>query len=316
MLCINLDTTDPYFNLAVEESLLKISKEEYFILGINRPCVIIGKHQSAFMEINTKFVNTNRIPVIRRISGGGTVFHDYGNLNFSFIKNSESGKQVDFIKYTQPVIDFLKSMGVEARFEGKNDLKVDGLKISGNAEHIHGNRVLHHGTLLFSVSLEMLRNSLRKDKSSYTSKAIVSNPSSVINLSEKLTCFRNIDEFRSEMMNFFLKNFSENFPYTLNKEEIQQAHSLADSKFRTWEWNWAYGPQYTFKRSFDIGNREHSCVMLIKDGIICECAIEGGSQMKIAAKKIIGCRHMFDDLSDAFRSENIFLTEEEIYNFF
>ena len=316
MFCINLDTNDPYFNLAVEESLLKKSKEEYFILGINWPCVIIGKHQSAFMEINVKFVNTNRIPVIRRISGGGTVFHDYGNLNFSFIKNSESGKQVDFIKYTQPVIDFLKSMGVEARFEGKNDLKVDGLKISGNAEHVHGNRVLHHGTLLFSASLEMLRNSLRKDTSSYTSKAVVSNQSSVINLSEKLTCFRNIDEFRSEMMNFFLKNFSENCPYTLTKEEIQQAHYLADSKFRTWEWNLAYGPQYTFKRSFDIGNREHSCVMLIKDGIICECAIEGGSQMKIAAKKIIGCRHMFDDLSDAFRSENIFLTEEEIYNFF
>jgi lipoate-protein ligase A len=162
----------------------------------------------------------------------------------------------------------------------------------------------------------MLRNSLRKDTSSYTSKAVVSNPSSVINLSEKLTCFRNIDEFKSEMMNFFLKNFSENFPYTLNKEEIQQALHLADSKFRTWEWNWAYGPQYTFKRSFDIGNREHSCVMLIKDGIICECAIAGGSQIKIAAKKIIGCRHMFDDLSDAFRIENIFLTEEEIYNFF
>lgn len=316
MFCINLDTFDPYFNLAVEESLLKKSKEEYFILGINRPCIIIGKHQSAYLEVNTQYVNENRIPVIRRISGGGTVFHDYGNLNFSFIKNSESGKQVDFRKYTQPVIDFLKSMGVEARFEGKNDLKVEGLKISGNAEHIKGNRVLHHGTLLFSASLEMLRNSLRKDASYYTSKAVVSNPSSVINLSEKLSCFKNIDEFRSEMMNFFLKNSSRNFPYTLNHGEIQEAHSLADSKFRTWEWNWAYGPRYTFKRSFNIGNTEHSCIMLIKDGIICECTIDGSSQMKIAAKKIVGCRHMFDDLSEFFHSENIFLTEKEIYNFF
>src|SRR5664280_1193290 len=279
MYCINLESHDPFFNLAIEETLLKNTKETDMILGVNDLSVIIGKHQSGHMEVNAKYIIEHQIPVIRRISGGGAVFHDPGNLNFSFIKNSESGKQVDFIKYTQPVIDFLKSMGVEARFEGKNDLKVDGLKISGNAEHVHGNRVLHHGTLLFSASLEMLRNSLRKDTSSYTSKAVVSNQSSVINLSEKLTCFRNIDEFRSEMMNFFLKNFSENCPYTLTKEEIQQAHYLADSKFRTWEWNWAYGPQYTFKRSFVIGNKEHSCVMLIKDGIICECSIEGGSQM-------------------------------------
>jgi lipoate---protein ligase len=316
MYCINLDTVDPYFNLAVEETLLKKSKEEYFILGINSPSIVIGKHQSAYMEVNPEFVFENSIPVIRRISGGGTVFHDYGNLNFSFIKNSESGKQVDFRKYTRPVIDFLKSMGVEARFEGKNDLKVDGLKVSGNAEHIHGNRVLHHGTLLFSASLEMLRNSLRKDASYYTSKAVVSNPSSVMNLSEKLNCLANIDEFRTEMMNFFLRSYSGNFLYILNQGEIQQAKSLADSKFRTWEWNWAYGPQYIFKRSFIIGSTEHSCVMSIKDGIICQCSIEGSDPLCLASKKLIGRRHMVDDLSETFRRENIFLTTEEIYNFF
>ena len=119
MFCINLESNDPFFNLAVEEILLKNSKEEYLILGINSPSVIIGKHQSGHMEVNIKFVNKYQIPVIRRISGGGTVFHDCGNLNFSFIRQSESGKQVDFRKYTQPVLDFLKSMGIEARFEGK-----------------------------------------------------------------------------------------------------------------------------------------------------------------------------------------------------
>ena len=97
-----------------------------------------------------------------------------GNLNFTFIMQSEHGKQVDFRKYTQPVIDFLTSMGVKASFEGKNDLKVDGFKISGNAEHIHGDRVLHHGTLLFSTSLEMLRNSMRKDTSCYKSRGLLS----------------------------------------------------------------------------------------------------------------------------------------------
>src|SRR5450759_4199757 len=174
MFCINLNTNDPFFNLAIEEYLLKNSKEEYLILGINKPSVIIGKHQSAHREVDTKFVLENNIPVIRRISGGGSVFHDNGNLNFTFICQSEDGKQVDFRKYTKPVIEFLLSLGLETKFEGGNDLKIDGLKISGNAEHVHRNRVLHHGTLLFSTSLDMLRNALRKDSSHYTTRAVES----------------------------------------------------------------------------------------------------------------------------------------------
>jgi len=316
MFCINLDTTDPFFNLAIEEFLLKSSKEEYLILYVNNPSVIIGKHQSGHMEADTKFVNENQIPVIRRISGGGTVFHDNGNLNFSFIRQSESGKQVDFRKYTQPVIDFLLLMGVDARFEGKNDIKVDGLKISGNAEHIHGNRVLHHGTLLFSTSLEMLRNSLRKDQSRYTSRAVVSNPASVVNLKEKINCFQDINEFRSEMLNYFLKNFSDNVPYNLSEAEILQAESIAASKYKTWEWNWAYGPEYTFKNTFKINNALQSCRLVIKDGIIQESNIEGGDQIRNTSKKLIGCRHMVNDLLEVFRKGNIFLTKKDIFNFF
>jgi lipoate---protein ligase len=316
MYCISLESYDPHFNLAIEELLLKNSKEEFLILGINDLSVIIGKHQSGPREINIKFTHENQIPVIRRISGGGTVFHDRGNLNFTFIRQSESGKQVDFLKYTQPVIDFLRSFGVEARLEGKNDLKVDGYKISGNAEHIHGTRVLHHGTLLYSTSLDKLRNSLRKDSSCYNSRAVASNPSPVINLNQKITRFRDIDELRSEMMNFFLKKFPENIPYRLNETEILQARSMADSKYRTWEWNWAYGPEYTFNNSFKINGMQHSCYLQVRDGIIVESNIEGSDKMKIASKKLIGCRHMVDDLSEVFRNENIFLTEEEIYNFF
>ena len=316
MFCINLNTNDPFFNLAIEEFLLKNSKEEYLILGVNNPSVIIGKHQSGHREVNTKFVYENHIPVIRRISGGGTVFHDNGNLNFSFIRQSESGKQVDFRKYTQPVIDFLVSIGVEVKFAGKNDLKVDGYKISGNAEHIHRNRVLHHGTLLFNSSLDMLRNSIRKDTSCYTSRAVISNPASVMNLNEKLNTFKNIDEFRLGMLNYFKTNLSDFVPYELTLTEIMQAESLADSKYKRWEWNWAYGPEYTFNNNYVMNKVYHSCSMYIKDGIIRECFIEGSDQMNRTAGKLIGCRHMVDDLSVVLRKENIFLTEEDIYNFF
>jgi len=316
MFCINLDTTDPFFNLAVEEYLLKSSAEEYLILFVNKPSVIIGKHQSGHRETNTKYVTENQIPVIRRISGGGTVFHDLGNLNFSFISRSETGKQVDFRKYTRPVIDFLLSKGVDARFEGKNDLKVDGLKISGNSEHVHGNRVLHHGTLLFNASLEMLRDSIRKDVSCYTSRAVVSNPSSVINLKEKTACFQDIAELRSELMNYFLSNFTGNILYSLGQKEILAAASLADSKYKTWEWNWAYGPDYTFKNRFEMNNSFYTCTLFVKEGLITECSIEDSEQMKSISKKLAGCRHMVKELSDFFRNENIFLTDGDIFNFF
>ena len=316
MYCINPDTTDPFFNLAIEELLLKSYNEEYLLLYVNSPSVIIGKHQSGHREVNTRFVYENQIPVIRRISGGGTVFHDRGNLNFSFILQSEQGKQVDFRKYTQPVIDFLASIGVNASFEGKNDLKVDGFKISGNAEHIHGDRVLHHGTLLFSTSLDMLRNSIRKDPSHYISRAVVSNPSPVTNLSEIINSFRDINELRSEMMNYFIRNFPGNVPYDLTNVEITGAKTIADSKYKTWEWNWGYGPEYTFNNYFDLNKIRHLCSMFVKGGIIRECTIEGSDQLKDASEKIIGCRHMVEDLSEFFRKENIFLTEEEIFGFF
>ncbi len=316
MFCITLESTDPFFNLAIEELLLTNSKEEYLILGINHPSVIIGKHQSPHREVNTKFVIENDIPVIRRISGGGTVFHDKGNLNFTFIRQSEAGKQIDFRKYTLPVIEFLLLQGVEAKFEGKNDIKAGGLKISGNAEHVHRNRVMHHGTLLFGTSLDVLRNSLRKDTSCYTSRAVESNPSSVMNLNEKLNSFRDIYEFRSEMMNYFLKNLPNAVIYKLSPSETEEAELLAATKYKTWEWNYAYGPEYTFNNSFQINGKKHTCRLFIKDGKIRECEIEGSDEMADANKKLMGCRHMVKDMLEIFREENISITDEDIFNFF
>lgn len=316
MLCITLESSDPFFNLSIEEVLLKNSKDEYLILGINNPSVIIGKHQSAHKEINTRFIEENKIPVIRRISGGGTVFHDKGNLNFTFISESEEGKQIDFRKYTNPVLDFLLSLGVEAKFEGKNDLKVDGFKVSGNAEHVHRNRVLHHGTLLFSSSLDMLRNSLRKDSSCYDTRAVESIPSSVMNLNEKLKSIRDIHEFRNGMLNYFLKNVTDTDIYELSESEREEAASLAYKKYMTWEWNYAYGPDYTFKNSFQFNGKNHTCTLFVNGGIIRKCSIEGCAQMISAAKKVVGCRHLVHDMIKIFKEENVIISQEEIYNFF
>jgi len=316
MLCITLESDDPFFNLAIEEVLLKSSSEEFLILGINRPSVIIGKHQLPHREVNTKFVTENDIPVIRRISGGGTVFHDRGNLNFTFIRRSEEGKQVDFKKHTLPVIKFLSASGIDAKLEGKNDIKVDGLKISGNAEHVHRNRVLHHGTLLFSTNMDLLGNSIRKNTSAYTSRAVGSNPSSVINLGELLKEFADINEFRREMMNYLIRIIPGAEIYSPALSEMKDAGSLAMSKYRTWEWNFAYGPEYTFNNSFRINGKHHTCSLLIKDGLIANCIIEGSPEMKSVADELTGCRHMAEDVKNILDKVSNTGTEELVYSFF
>jgi lipoate-protein ligase A len=316
MILINLETHDPFFNLALEEVLLKRRKEDYLILGINDLSVIIGKHQAAHREVNTKFVMGNKIPVIRRISGGGTVFHDAGNLNFTFIRQSEEGKQIDFRKYTRPVIDFLGSLGIYANIEGKSDIKVDGLKISGNAEHVYRNRVLHHGTLLFSSSIDMLRNAIRADKSCYTTRAVESNPSSVMNLNERLVRFSNINEFREEMIHHLTTNMKDIEVSSLSQQDGEDAISLAEIRYRRWEWNFAYGPEYVFKNTFLFDNKLHSCILDIREGVVVKCAIEGSTEMISVSDKLTGCRHMVSDLLKVFEKEKINISEEEIFNFF
>jgi len=320
MICINLESTDPFFNLAVDEYLLKNSKKDFLILGINDRALIIGKHQVVHREVDTRFVTENDITVIRRVSGGGTVFHDKGNLNFSFIVNSEPGKQVDFRKYTSPVVEFLSSLGVDATFEGKNDLKVNGLKISGNAEHVFHDRVLHHGTLLYDTDLAMLESSTRKDKGRYETRAVSSNPAPVTNLitilNSVLKYGDNIFEFKSLMMEWFLKNYPGSEIYALSEVQRLAVSELAASKYKTWEWNYAYGPEYYFNSQFAFREREISCRLFVSDGLIWECELKGYDGLKKASKNLIGCRHMVKDIQEVLEKEFILSREFDVYNLF
>ena len=316
MYCIIPESDDPFFNLAIEEILLKNREDEYLILSINNPSVIIGKHQSAHKEVNTKFLFEHNIPVIRRISGGGTVFHDKGNLNFTFIRQSESGKQVDFRKNTQPVIDFLVSSGIDAKFEGKNDIKVGGFKISGNAEHIFHNRVLHHGTLLFNSDLDLLRSSIRRDTGNYETRAVLSNPSPVMNLKELLGTFSDIYEFRKLMMSWLQENSPGSELIQPGEEEINKINEIATNKYRTWEWNYGYGPEYHFTNRFQYLGKDCSCRLSVKDGIILECEIYGNDELTSAFEKLKGYRHMVDDMKEVFKRGFFLSSEFDIYSLF
>jgi lipoate-protein ligase A len=314
MYCFSSDTDDPCLNLAVEEILLKNRTEEFLILSINKDSLIVGKHQAAQREINTQFVTENNIPVIRRISGGGTVFHDHGNLNFTFIMNSKAGSQIDFPRYTRPVIDFLVSSGIEARFEGKSEIRVSGYKISGNSEHVQRNRVLHHGTLLFNASLENLRKSLNDHTECYGTRAVRSNPAPVINIKNISGAFNDITDFRSRMMEFLSGHFNEELLWVLPEEERNAAILLADVKYRSWDWNYAYGPEYEFRKDFIYHDNRTSVRLYVKGGIIWDCILESSDLPSGMDKKLIGCRHMPENMIDIFRFEDV--RDFNIFNLF
>lgn len=316
MLSICSESNDPFFNLAAEEYLLHNRKEDFIFLSINDPCVVVGKHQVVHREVNTRFIVERGIPPIRRISGGGTVFHDRGNLNFSFIKQSKSGHQVDFRFYTKPIIDFLSSLGIDAVFGGKNDLTVDGLKVSGNAEHVYRERVLHHGTLLFDSSLDDLRQALRMNPDNYSTRGVQSNRTSVTNLKGRLENISSIDVFMRSLLDFLVKMMPDNSISGLKKDELEAVRLLAETKYKTWDWNYGYGPPYTFSNWFVLNEKTHRLRLFVKDGIIWECDIEGNEEITATGKKLIGCRHMFNDLHQKFRDENVPVTDDELFKFF
>lgn len=203
-----LRTTDPYLNLAIEEYLFEYLNDDIFMLWQNEPTVVIGKNQNAFAEINMNYLKKNNIHIARRITGGGAVYHDLGNINYTFISSKNKTNEIDFAYYTTPIIDSLKKLGIEAKLSGRNDLLVEDKKFSGNAQHTKAGRVLHHGTLLFDSNLNVLTKVLNVDEEKIKSKAIKSTRSRVINLKELLGDDFSAVEFINYISSFIKTSFS------------------------------------------------------------------------------------------------------------
>jgi lipoate-protein ligase A len=248
MLIIKRHNTDPYFNLATEEFVLKEVADDSFMLWRNAPSIIVGKHQNTLAEINVDYVKKNNIPVVRRLSGGGAVFHDLGNLNFTFIATGQSDLLVDFRKFTRPILDVLLKLGIDARFEGRNDLTIGGKKFSGNAEHIWKNRVLHHGTLLFSSGMANLSQALNADPLKFKDKAVKSVRSRVTNISEHLKEDMDVMKFADLIQEHIISMYPDARAYELSDEDHQKINEMVMAKYNTWEWNFGYSPNYNFKK--------------------------------------------------------------------
>lgn len=240
------DFTNSYFNQAVEEYFMKNTDEDCFMLWRNEPCIFIGKNQNAMAEINIDFVKQNNIRVNRRYSGGGAVFHDLGNINFTFLTNKNQNDSIDFKKFTLPIINALKDLGINAEFSGRNDITIDGRKFSGNAQYYWKNRVLHHGTLLFSGNLTDLSAALKPKDIKFENKAVKSVASRVTNIKEHLPKPMTVLEFRDYLQSYFMKTNHIEAPYVMSESEIQAIQKLVDEKYTTWEWIYGSSPKYSF----------------------------------------------------------------------
>ncbi|NMC40835.1 MAG: hypothetical protein GYA43_06645, partial [Bacteroidales bacterium] len=256
------------------------------------------------------------IPVIRRISGGGTVYHDHGNVNFTFIRNTDEGRQVDFELHTKPVIGFLNSIGISARLTGKSNITVEGLKISGNAEHVFRDRVLHHGTLLFRSSVETMKRLLRDETLTYTTGAVASNRAAVVNICDLTDRFDSPDAFSTALLEYVAGNI--NGLEIMNKDTgwHEAAELLAGSRYRTWEWNYGYTPPYNFRSTFPALGCHNILEMSVRDGIIWKCSITGTERLSSFAKTLIGCRHDYREIKEKLSGSDLTLPEETIKLFF
>lgn len=253
MLIIDSPSTDAYFNIAAEEYLLyKYPTEDIFLLYMNAPSIIVGKFQNTLAEINLDFVHEHAIKVVRRMSGGGTVYHDLGNLNFSFHTLLGSNDFMDFSKFTEPVLMLLNELNVPARLEGRNDLLVDGKKFSGNAKLAKNGKMIQHGTILINSQMSVLGDALKVNPMKFIDKAVKSNRARVTNLIDYLPDGTTVSGFKQLLIGKMRQIDEMSEMYTLTAEDIRSIEQLVQEKYSTWEWNFGFSPDYNFKKAIKI----------------------------------------------------------------
>ena len=217
-------------------------------MWINEPSIIVGKYQNTIEEINTEYTREKGIHVIRRISGGGAVYHDLNNLNYTIISNRDKGQEgFNFKEFSKPIIETLAELGVKAEFTGRNDLEIDGQKFCGNAQAYIKDRVMHHGCLLFNVDFSALGNALKVSKDKIESKGVKSVRSRVTNILPHLKTPITVEEFGDKIMEYMKKQYPDMKEYVFSKEELDYIAKRAEVK-RSWEWNYGESPEFNITR--------------------------------------------------------------------
>ena len=287
---------DPSLNLAMEEYLFRNSAEDLIILYTNQTSIIIGKHQNLLAEVNFQYCFANNIPLLRRISGGGTVYHGKGNLNYSFILSREKSG-LNYHKNLIPLQKFFEEiLNLNIETSPRNDLWLHAKKISGTAEHILKNRVLHHGTLLYDANLEELHNSLSNKGEHYRAKAVESVRASTTNIVNHLATPLPYAEF-SKLLAGYLKHYFNAEELVLSEEDHQEILEIANSKYRTREWNFAYPKKYEFEKSMVIGQKKYEVELKVDHRVIIESIIRIDNEL-IAGISLKGVQHAPQKLNE------------------
>ena len=305
----NGNQIDPRINLAIEEFLLRHVqvKEPLLLFYINEPAVIIGRNQNSLEEIDPDFIKANNIHLVRRLSGGGTVYHDLGNLNYSFITPGQEGLH-KFERFTEPVIRGLRDLGVDSELRGRSDIFAGGKKISGNAQYASRGRMFSHGTLLFNTDIEFLVKAIKPRQVKIESKAVQSVRSFVANIHELQPKIKNIEELRQAI----LQGIFESGPiqsYVLSEKDWSQIQRLSSERYRTWEWNVGRSPRFNIQKSERFPAGKVEIRIDVDKGLVRSVEIHGDflgkGEVDGLRALLIGVRYDPNALAVALRSVEI-----------
>lgn len=303
---------DPRINLAIEEYLLKtmdVEKEPILLFYINQPSIIIGKNQNTIEEINTDYVEDNGIIVVRRLSGGGAVYHDLGNLNFSFITKDDGDSFMNYKKFTQPVVDALAKLGVNAELSGRNDILAEGRKVSGNAQFATRGRMFTHGTLLFNTEIDAVVSALKVKKDKIESKGIKSVRSRVANISEFLNDEMTVEQFRMEILKSVFDGEENIRYYELTDEDWTNINKISEERYQRWEWNYGKSPRFNIQKTHRFPSGGIDIRLEVNKGVIEEAHIFGdffgvGDVADIEAR-LIGTNYDRTSIAEALKDIDI-----------
>lgn len=308
---IENNSTDPYYNLAFEEYIFKNLDEDFVLLWRNEPSIIVGKNQNTIEEINIDYVKENNINVVRRVTGGGAVYHDLGNLNFSFITEAQSNL-IDFKTYNRPIVKALEKLGVNCELSGRNDIVIDGKKFSGIAQSLIKGRVLNHGTLLFDSRLDILSKVLNVKRDKIESKGVKSVSSRVTNIKPYVKDDIDVLKFKQVLLNNIFEYFKQPVEiYELSENDINNIQEMVEKKYGTWEWNFGNSPEFNYKvyKRFEGGGIEVR--LHVVKGIIENCKIYGDffgkNDIKELEGKLTGIKYDVDEVNETL--ENVIIGE-------
>lgn len=311
MIYIKNDCNKPQFNLALEEYVFNYLDQfdEIFLLWINEPTIVVGKHQNTIEEINTQYVKENNINVVRRLSGGGAVYHDLGNLNYTIISKNKDSNGFDFKTFSQPVIEVLADLGINAEFTGRNDIVIDGKKFCGNAQYMKKGRVLHHGAMLFDVELDVLAKALKVSQDKIVSKGVKSVRSRVTNIKEHLKEDITIEDFKELLLKHMFKDKEDMEVYELTEEDLKNINKLMEERYMTWDWVYGQSPEFNIRKDRRFPSGKVEILIDVDNGFIKDIKFYGDffghGDLKDVEEKLVDIKYSEYEINEALKGIDV-----------